>query len=168
MALSQSFTAAGTVDPSAIFITDTSTGTDVAVVGRKVNIYDISNALFGSSPYDFPDFPATTTLTINPLTKDKALQIVVTWVNVSGTVLYTASVIAVFTGYGEQFYYQLTQNQSGNPNILNDNGYFENKSKLRTLLDSATQSISIGNDIYSAQSSIDLYQILLDNEKLFF
>lgn len=166
--LTPSFSTGITADPSSIVITDTSTGTDVAVVGRKVNLYDVSNALFGNSPYDFPNFPGTTTLTINPLTKDKAFQIVITWVDVSGMVLYTAGLIVAFTGYGEQYYYQLTQNQSGKPDLLNDNGYFENKSKLRTLLDSATQAITIGNDVYSAQTSIDLYQIMLNNPQLYF
>lgn len=168
MALTPSFTANGTANPSEISFVDTSTGSDGAVVGRKINIYDIFNNLLFSSPYDWPDFPGTTTLTINPLEKDIAANIVVTWVDSGGGVLYTASQIAVFTGYAEQFFYQLTQNQTGKPNLLNDNGYFENKSKLRTLIDGANQSIAVGNDIVSAQTSVDLYIPMLQNQDLYF
>lgn len=168
MALSASFSVVGTIDPTALLITDTSTGTDVAVVGRKINIYDVSNALFGASPYDFPNFPATTSITINPLQRDKALLVVVTWINSIGGTVYTASNIAVFTGYAEALYYSLTQEQQAKPSIINDSQYFENKSKFRVLIDSANQAISVGQDIYSAQNCIELYQPMIDNPKIYF
>jgi hypothetical protein len=166
MALSPAFTATQLADPSAIILTDTSSGSDGAIADRKINIYDISNNIFGSSPYDWPIANASTT--INPLQKDKALLILVTWVNNVGTVLYTLGQIFVFTGYAEAFFYSLTQEQQANPNIINDQQYFSNKSKLRTLIDSATQAISVGQDLYSAQNCLDLYQPMLNTPLSYF
>ena len=166
MPLSPAFTATQLADASAIILQDTSTGSDGAIADRKINLYDVSNNLFGSSPYDWPI--ANASITINPLQKDKALLIIITWVDSSGAVLYTLGQIFVFTGYAEVFFYSLTQEQQANPNIINDQQYFSNKSKLRTLIDSATQAISVGQDIYSAQNCLDLYQPMLNNALTYF
>lgn len=168
MALSPSFVLAPTSDPSALSVVDSSTGSDGAVVGRKINLSDVSNNLFAASPYDFPNFPGTTSITINPFQVDKAINVVVTWINNVGAVLYTATQIYASTGYGEQFYFQLTQQQQGDPNFLNDQQYFQNKSKLRVLLDSAQQAIVVGQDVFSANTAISLYQPFLQNRNLYF
>ena len=168
MALTQSFTLAPTADASALLVTDTSTGSDGAVVGRKINIFDVSNVLFGASPYDFPNFPASTSITINPFQVDKAINVILTWISNTGAVLYTANKIYASTGYAEAFYYSLTQKQQSNPAFLNDQQYFENKSKLRVLIDSANQAISVGNDIFSANTAIALYQVMIQNPNLYF
>lgn len=168
MPLTPSFSLSATADPSALSVVDSSTGSDGAVVGRKINIFDVSNVLFGASPYDFPSFPGTASITINPFQKDSAVNVVVTWINNVGTVLYTASKIYASTGYAEAFYYLLTQQQQGNPAFLQDQNYFQNKSKLRVLIDSCNQAISVGNDVFSANTSIALYQVMLNNPKLYF
>lgn len=168
MALVQSFTLSPTSDPSALSVVDTSTGSDGAVVGRKINIFDISNALVAASPYDFPNFPGTTSIVINPFQVDQAVNVVITWVNNVGGVLYSASKLYVSTGYAEALFYSLTQTQQGKPEIINDENYFSNKSKLRTLIDSAQQAITVGGDIFSAQDCIDLYTPMLQQPKLYF
>jgi len=168
MALSPSFTLSGTSDPSSLTLTDTSTGTDGAVVGRKINLYDVSNNLFGSSPYDFPNFPGTTSITINPFLKDKSINVVVTWVDNVGTVLYTASKIYASTGYGEQFYSGLTRNLTSQPGIANDQQFRENFSWLRTLLDSTVLAINNMQDIIAAQNCIDQYNGMIQNQNDFF
>lgn len=169
MPLTPSFSVSVTADPSAVVITDTSTGSDGAVVGRKINIYDVSNTLFGNSPYDFPNFPGTTSITINPLTKDKALQIVLTWVSNTGAPLYgPISQIYVFTGYAEQFFSGLTRSQASTPSIVADQQFYQNKSTLRVLIDSANLAISNMQSIGNAQNCIELYTPFLQNPNLFF
>lgn len=165
MAFVQSFQINITADPSAINIVDTSTGSDGAIVDRVITLYKTDNSVFGT--FDFP-LSSGSSITINPLVVDLALNIQINWNNNVGSSLYTYSKIYAFTGYGEFFYYSLTQEQTGKPTIINDQLYFSNKSKLRTLLDSANQAISIGNDIYSAQSCIAQYQLLLQNPTLYF
>ena len=167
MALVPSFTVAPTSDAAALLFTDTSTGSDGAVVDRKILLYNSAGNLVVPA-IDWPI--ANASITVTPLTADIALNITVNWNNSGGTALYTKSQLYVATQYGEQFYYSLTQQQAAttNLNILNDFPYFENKSKLRTLLDSAVQAISVGADIFSAQFCISIYQQLLNNPNLYF
>ncbi len=167
MPLVPSFTVAPTSNPAQLLLTDTSTGSDVAVVDRQILLYNSAgNPVV--PPIDWPI--AQSSITIAPLTADAALNIKVNWNNNVGTPLYTASQLFAATQYAEQFFYSLTQQQAAttNLNILNDFPYFENKSKLRTLIDSAVQAILVGADIFSSQFCISIYQQMLNNPNLFF
>lgn len=167
MALVPSFTVAATSNPAQLLLTDTSTGSDVAITDRQILIYDASGTLVVAA-IDWPIADAS--ITIAPLTEDKALRIQVNWNDTSAAALYTATELFAAVQYAEQFYYSLTQQQaaSAHPNILNDLPYFQNKSNLRLWIDSAVQAISEGVDIFSAQFCIDLYQPMLNNHNLFF
>lgn len=154
-----------TVDPSAVILNDTSTGSDGAIASRSISLYNAANALQGSA---IPWPLATNPITINPLTQDIALLVVVTWLNNVGAVLYTASAIASFTGYGEQFYYNLTQTESSSPGILQDVNYQQYRTTLRNYLDAAVQSISIGQNLANAQAMILKENYLVANSNLFY
>jgi hypothetical protein len=163
----QSFTIAQTSNPAQLVLTDTSTGSDGAITDRRILLYNSAGNLVVLA-IDWPIADAS--ITISVLTADIALNIQVNWNNSGGTVLYTKSELFAATQYAEQFYYSLTQQQAAttNLNILNDFPYFENKSKLRTLIDSAIQAIAVGSDIFSAQFCISIYQQLLNNPNLYF
>lgn len=165
MPLSPSFTITPLTNPAAFTITDTSTGSDVAITDRVIILYNVDNSVYGT--FDFP-LSIGSAITIAPLLKDVALTVKVNWNNAGGSALYTVSQIFAFTQYGEQFYYQLTQNQTSNPNVVNDNNYYGNKLKLRVELDSAVQAINEGGDIYSAQGCINRYNYLISTQNFFF
>lgn len=167
MPLVQSFTVAATSNPAQLVLTDTSTGSDGAVTDRQILLYNSAGNLVVPT-IDWPI--ANASITIAPLVADIALNIQVNWNNSGGTPLYTKSQLFAATQYAEQFYYSLTQQQAAttNLNILNDYPYFENKSKLRTLIDSAVQAISVGADIFSSQFCISIYQQMLNNPNLYF
>lgn len=167
MPLVPSFTVAPTSNAAALLFTDTSTGSDVAVTDRKILLYNSAgNPVV--PPIDWPIADAS--ITVAPLTADIALNIVLNWNPVSGPTLYTKSQLFAATQYAEQFFYSLTQQQAAttNLNILNDFSYYTNKSKLRTLIDSAVQAIAVGADIFSAQFCISIYQQMLNNPNLYF
>jgi len=167
MALVPSFTIAQTSNPAQLVLTDTSTGSDGAITARNILLYNAAGSLLVAA-ITWP--LADTTITIAPLTSDIALNVKVNWLNNGGDTLYTKSQLFVATQYAEQFYYSLTQQQAAttNLNILNDYPYFENKSKLRMLIDSAVQAIEVGADIFSAQFCVSLYQQMLNNPNLYF
>jgi hypothetical protein len=73
-----------------------------------------------------------------------------------------------FTWYNENFLYTLTQYQQNNPDVLQDTNYFNNKSKVRVLIDSGDQAIVWGNDITNAQENYDAASYFRLNENLFF
>lgn len=165
MALTPSFTVSATANLGAITLTDTSTGSDGAITDRSITIYNAANVVIFSA--DFP-LSAGSSITISPFTADQACNVVLNWLNSGAASIYNFAVLYAYTQYAELFYYQLTQKQQSNPAFLNDQQYFQNKSKLRTLIDSANQSISVGQDIVSANTAIALYQILVNNPNLYF
>lgn len=165
MPLNPSFTVAATANLGQILVTDTSTGSDVAITDRVITIFDPSNNIFFT--VDFP-LSAGSSINMAPFTADKAVNVTINWNNSGGASIYNYSVLYAYTQYAEAYFYQLTQQQQANPAFLNDQQYFQNKSKLRTLIDSAVQAVSIGKDIFSANISISLYQILLNNPNLYF
>ena len=160
--------------PSNVIITDTSTGSDVAVVERRVYLVNYAGeyVVADGTTTDYTVWPlAQSSISIDCLSADTALTVTVDWVDVSGVTLYTKTVLAGFTLYNETFYYSLTQGQAAvsNPSyILQDTTYFQNKSKLRCLIDSGDQSVTLGYDITSAQLCYDLATAMVNNQNLFF
>lgn len=161
MPLTPNFTAAQVLgEESEILFTDTSTGSDVDVVTRRIYLATSLNTFLVESgtatDYEvWSGFPGTTTITIDVLEEDAALTVTVEWLNVGGDVLYSKSVLYGFTGYNEEFDYQLTQMMTANPMLINDNNFYENKSRLRTEIDSGNQAIELAEDIFAAQSCYD-------------
>ena len=161
--------------PSNVIITDTSTGSDVAVVERRVYLVNYAGEYVVESTNtttDYTVWPITqSSISIDCLTADAALTVTVNWVNVSGVTLYTKTSLAGFTLYNLTFYYSLTQGQAAvsNPSfILQDNNYFQNKSKLKTLLESGNNAVTLGYDITSAQLCYDLATAMVTSQNLYF
>jgi len=73
-----------------------------------------------------------------------------------------------FTWYNEAFLLSLTKYQQNNPSILQDTNYFNNKSKMRELVDSGDQAIIEGNSITNAQENYEEASYLRLNQNLFF
>jgi len=161
--------------PSDVIVTDTSTGSDVAIVSRRVYLINYAGEYLVESTNTTTDYTvwplAQTSISIDCLTEDTALQVIVNWVDISGVTLYTKTSLAGFTLFNETFYYSLTQGQAAisNPSyILQDNTYFQNKSKLRCLIDSGNQAIALGYDITSAQECYDLATYMVNNQNNLF
>lgn len=158
MALTPNFSASQpSGEPSVIQLTDTSTGSDVAISARRVYLLgaDGEYVVPTGTSTDYVVWPyADSSIDIDCLTQDAALSITVNWVNSGGATLYTKTILCGFTEYNEEFYYQLTQGQVGS-NIQYDTTYYQNKMQLRVLIDSGNQAISLGDDIYSAQDCYD-------------
>lgn len=168
MAFNAAYSLATTDTPDVFVLTDTSTGSDANLTGRQVFLYQADNTLL----VPVINWPiGDSTIEINQLTQDYALNILVVWTSsdpLPSPSTYTYSQIYAFTGFGEQFYYQLTQNQTSTPDIIQDTNYFNSKMILRVELDSATQAINVGSDLYSAQGCITRYQYLIQNSNYFF
>lgn len=154
-----------TIDASAIILTDNSTGSDGAIASRLISLYTVQNVLL-VPPIPWP--LATNPITINPLTTDLALNIIVTWLDSGGSVLYTLGQIAPFTGNGENFYYSLTQTESASPGILQDLNYQSYRTALRNYLDAAVQAISIGQSLSNSQAMILKENYLVVNKNLYY
>ena len=161
--------------PSTIYVQDTSTGSDAAIASRRVYLTDYEGNYVvpagTTTNYVVWSLAVGNTLAIDCLTQDSALNIVVEWLNAGGVVLYTKTVLSGFTAFSETFYYSLTQGQAAisQPSfILQDTTYFSNKMKLRVLLDSGNNAVTLGYDITSAQLCYDLATAMVTSQNLFF
>ncbi len=172
MPLTPNFTDSQTQgSPSIITLTDTSTGSNVAITERRVFLIDqLGN--FIKTVGNVNDYTTwalvDTSIDIDCLSTDMALNITVNWVDVGGATIETKTTLSGFTLYNEQFYYNLTTKQSSNPKRLDNENYAKNKSMLRMYIDSGNQSILNASDIKNAQLSYDKATYLSQNENLFF
>jgi hypothetical protein len=163
MPITPNFSISSTSDSSTYQLEDTSTGSDVGLTSRKIYLYTVANELLQAVlNWDYAD----TTTTIE-LEYDIALNVRVEFLTGS-TVSYSKEILHPFTEYGEDFYYNLTQDQSANPEKLRDYDYYKNKMMFRVELDSATQAIDQGSDLFSAQKPIDRYRYMMQKSNLFF
>lgn len=140
--------------PSKVTLQDTSTGSDGSLVERRVFLRKADGVFLvpegNSTQYIVWDY-AVSTITIDALDKDYGLDIVVQWLDFNFTVLYDKTIATGLTLYNETYDDGLTQKFSGNPLLINDDGYFERKSRIRTDIDSGNQAIVFAEDLFAAQ-----------------
>lgn len=150
-------------------LTDTSTGL-VGVTGRLVYLrkYGGDYLVPNGTTTDYIFWPAAdSTIDIDCLDKDYALDITVVWYSGS-SVAGTSTVLTLFRAYSERFLRNLTYALAGNRNLLNNQNYWFNKCKLRTLVDDAIQGVSYINDQTIATFCLDEAKKLTDNIQAFF
>ena len=172
MALTPSFTALqqfGT--PSNLTLTDTSTGTDLAVYSRRVFI-ELPNGTYivqQGSTTDYETWSyALSAITLDILSTDVAVTITVQWLNVSNVVLYTVSNNYGLTGFNEQFDYGLTQMLTANPTLIIDNNFFGTKIELRVGIDSGNQALALANDLFATQQAYNIANNIRINSVYYF
>lgn len=179
MAITVSFTTSQVVGaPSQIVLVDTSTGSDVTAVGRRVYLVDAQGRYWTSSGSSttsaYTNFPLASgsSITITALDEDMALNVTLSYVNSGGSVVATGTTLVGFTLYNETFYYSLTQAQAQQnmppPVILQDSNYYTNKMILRVNIDSGNQAISLGSDITSAQNCYSMATYMVSKEDEYF
>lgn len=165
MPLNPALSVAATINPSTLLVTDLSTGGDPAITDRIITIYDSSNALIGT--FDFP-LSVGASISIAALTQDIAINLVINWMNSTPVSIYNASGLFVAVGYNQAFLYNLTQAQTGNPNIIRDNRYYGNKIALMVEVNSAQQAITQASDIAGAEFAITRANYISSNSNFFF
>lgn len=170
--LTPNFSATQTVgSPSIVTLTDSSTGSDVAVTQRRVYLQTSTGAFLVPSgttteyvAWDILD----TSIDIDCLTKDYGLKIVVQWLNVSNVVLYDKTSYYAFTLYSEAFDYGLSQNLVANPSLSNDNNFMTNKQLVRNFIDNGNNAILYNSDTFLAQTFFDKIDGMIDNSQYLF
>lgn len=169
---SWSFTVTQSVgEESTVTITAVVVGTDAAVTQRRVYLQTDSGEFLvptGTSTGYVQWSIAASSIDIDCLDKDYGLRIYVEWLNVSNVVLYDSEQFVGLTLYNESFDYQTTQLMAANPLLINDNNFWGNKSKLRTLIDAGNNAISFASDLYNAQQCYDEATELRTESQYFF
>lgn len=168
------FSISQTTDPQSFTLTDTSTGTDAGLTDRQITLFksDGTTLVPAGSATSYIDWPiANGPILIPLLIRDYALNIQVNWISsapLAPPSTYTLTILNGFTSNSESFYGSLTQKQSQNRLLVNDNNFWPNKSKLRTLIDDCTQAVDVLNNILLAQDSLDeAYQMIQNPNQSF-
>lgn len=174
MPLIQNFSTTQTIGiPAVINLTDTSTGTDVTIVARLVYIVDAAgNYITASGSFTVPTYTSWVytdiSISINCLPQDLSLNIRVDWIDNTGTVIYTKTVLSDFTMYGLLGSFSLTQDLSAAPNTIQDTNYWMNRIILRCNIDDADNAVFIGGNQFISQAALDREAYMLANQNLFF
>ena len=172
MPLSPNFTASqNSGTPNLIFLTDTSTGSDVTITKRRIYLLQ-SNGTYlvpaGTTTNYIEWALVDVTTSLNVLIQDTALSITVEWLTASNVVVANKTISFAFTAYNETFYYGLTESQVANANLTASTNWYQTKMILRVELDSAYQAISFASDIFSAQAALNRATFISTNQSYFF
>lgn len=175
MPLSVSFSAESVAgSPESVLFTDLSTGSDSASVSRRIYVSDTNGDFIvesgTSTEYEVWAYPLATPITLDLFTvSDKAVKIVCQWLDVSNVVLYDYTIDAIgFTEWNEEFLYGQTQLMTANPLLINDNNFWDNYTKVRTLIDAGNKAILFAEDLYNAQLCYDAATQIRDESQYYF
>jgi hypothetical protein len=173
MAFTQAFTVAQSIDATSFSVTDTSTGSDSAIAGRRIfpQLADGTYLLPTGNTSGYIDFPLSVGATIDIiglLTIDYALSITINWVDVSGNTLYTLSQSYDFVGNDEDFMYGLVQGIAANRGILQNQNFIFNCFKISMYADYSQKSVETGDDIQSAQQLLSYAQDMINKSATYF
>jgi hypothetical protein len=172
MPLTQNFTATQQIGlPLAVYVTDTSTGSDVAVTARRLYIQDIQGNYLvpsGTTTQYMVWALVDTSKSFTCLTGDVAPYAKVDWVNNAGTVLYTKTILCDFSLTNTQQSFKLTASLTSDPSLLGDTNWWYSKMKLRVNIDDALEAVTIGGNQRIAQSALDRATYMTSNQKDFF
>ncbi len=160
------------VDSSQFTLFDGSTGSDAAVVDRRITCTTMGGTTLvptgTSTTYiDFP-FSNGASIAVAVLPIDYAMTVRLDYVNIAGTALYSLSQNYCFTGNDDDFDYSLTQFLVGNQSLLQDTNYVMNRFTFRMLVNAASEAVVTGDDINSSQFLLDLAQNYVSNQALYF
>ena len=174
MPISPSFTASqNSGTPNLIFLTDTSTGSDVTITKRRIYLLQSDGTYLtpAGTPVNqhYIDWALIdTTISLDVLVQDTALSITVQWLTAGNVEVASVTTSFAFTAYNETFYYGLTESQVANANLTASTNWYQTKMILRVELDSAYQAISFASDIFSSQAALNRATYISTNQSFFF
>jgi len=157
--------------PTSVTVEDTSTGSDVAITSRRIYFQTNQGTylVVSGTTTDYEIWPiANVSQTWNVLPTDHALNIVINWLDVNGTVLYTLNGLYCLRQNNQNFLVYLGQLQAITPGILQDPIYAGNIATYWAYVQYAYTMVTIGGDISNSQNLLDKATYMMQKEALFF
>lgn len=172
MSFSPSFTISRTSLNDAIVIaTDTSTGSDVLIVGKHITLTDSNDntLVVSGTTTSYNLWPTVTNpISLNLLSTDTAVTILVEWVNVAGVALYSSEEEFCLANYSKTFLYYLGQSQSLTPGIVQDQNYNSNMATFWATLRGAINMVEEADDVSGSQNLLNICNNMRNNQSLYF
>ena len=158
--------------PSNVTIVDVSTGTaDPAVTQRRVSVQtsDGTYLVPSGTTTDYTQWAlANSFITLNILTQDECVNIIVEWLDVSNTVLYEYENQYPLAEYNKQFLVYLVSAQGLTPGIVQDSNYSGNMSVFWVNIQSGINQVTFGGDIAGGQNAFDRATQMRLNQSIYF
>lgn len=173
MSFSPSFTVSqSAAAPATVVFTDDSSGSDGAIVSRRIYVTDQSGSAVvpsGTSTAYISWILATNPLSVsNLLTQDTAVDVLVQWLDSGNNVLYSSEDTFCLEDFGKQFFIYLFQQQALAPNIVQDSNYFGNLCQFWINLIGANTMITEAEDLSSSQNCLNRETYMAANQNLYF
>ena len=159
-------------DASVIIITDDSTGTDVTITKRRVYLLKNDGTYLVpvgtiTDYVEWDNFPATTTIQIDALDKDYALNVTVQWLTSANAVVTSTDDLILCKRYADLFSYNLIDMQAGNDKLITHANYYLNEIRLNCSIQEAVKAVLNGK-ISSSQAALERAKKIMDKQSNFF
>lgn len=171
MALTVDFTSSQSLSsPNLITFNDTSVGTDLTIVTRRVYVTLADGTYLVQSGtttnYELWNY-SLATIQLNLLSKSQVANVTVEWWS-STAIVYTKTILMEWDLYDYLFLFGLMQTQTSMPSIIEDTNYYDNCLKMIVNLFNSESATKLMNDIYSAQANLDNNLYLIQNANFYF
>lgn len=173
MALTVNFTSSESLSsPNLVTFEDTSTGTDVTIVNRRIIVrlangnYLTTSGESTTEAYENWDY-AESEITLDLLERSTSANVTVEWWSNSARV-YTKTILMQWDLYDYLFLFELLSSQTSAPIAVDNQGYWPNTFKMVTNLFQSESAVENMDDLYSAQGALDRNYYLITHQSMFF
>lgn len=157
--------------PNELTITDNSTGSDGAISVRRVYIQTATGEYLVESgtttDYEVWAY-ADSSITLDVLTEDQCVNILVQWLNSSNVVLYSYENQYALSEYNKQFLVTLVAAQGLTPGIVQDSNYSGNIAIFWTNIIAGINQVEFAADIAGGQNCFNRATNMRLQENLYF
>lgn len=173
MALTPNFSTSESLsDNNLVTFTDTSTGTDLTITTRRIYVrlangnYLTTSGESTTSAYESWSY-ADSSIQLDLLTNSTTANVTVDWY-AGATLTYTKTILCEWDLYDYLFAFELIQDQTANPGIIQDKNYYSNFFQFITNIWNSESAVTYGDDLYSSQAALDRNQNMINNSTLYF
>ncbi len=175
MPLTPNFTSSESLSsPNLITFTDTSSGSDVTITGRRIYVVLANGNWLTTGGVESTTEAYITwaigdvSTTIDLIRQSTVANVNVKWVDSGGVTVEQKTTLTEWNLYDYLFAFELWQSQTATPTIIQDKNYYSNFFIFLTNLWNAENCVSVGNDIYSANAALAKNEYMIDNQSKFF
>lgn len=173
MALTPNFSTSESLsDNNLVTFTDTSTGTDLTLTTRRIYVrlangnYLTTSGESTASAYESWSY-ADSSIQLDLLTNSTTANVTVDWY-AGATLTYTKTILCEWDLYDYLFAFELIQDQTANPGIIQDKNYYSNFFQFITNIWNSESAVTYGDDLYSSQAALDRNQNMINYSTLYF
>lgn len=157
--------------PSNITIVDDSSGSDGAIASRRVYIQTATGTYLieSGTTTDYEVWAyADASITLDVLTQDECVNILVQWLNSGGSVLYSYENQYALAEYNKQFLATLVAAQGLTPGIVQDTNYSGNIAIFWTNIIAGINQVEFAGDIAGGQDCFNRATFMRLNQSMYF